>query len=537
MTKQANDRKKSGHIARSGDDEKALPPLSDSKLTKKGRQITSSLKPLPKIIRDYTLGQYLNFRSLERPVKALLKGLQGVRAISFRENVSELLLKLRPHTIAHDVLSRMLFINSAVITKHRIHPANPDVSLPFRYTQDGSLVQDGSDREKLYRIVIERGVSSKIDPHDAESLQLVDTTPLKKNLIHTGEAYVARFRAENGGEYEIDNTLEVTAENGEKIYIHQLKSCNSKERTRVLPLAEQPQDVTIRTKVALSYQNLVAPQFNRRIDNKQANGGINAYNCLKNSLVELLNGLVNEGLYAPEDVEAYIKTYVEQNIPTEYIHAVAGHWGLVMTLDGKIVDPADIDATFAGPAVFNTEMLLFERFADYLLFINHRKHGMGYTVPTVHYECNITYDKVSGLPNKVQMKITDLVSGYTFEQTFKKPLNHTARPSAQLFRYCIRTLKDIVRGTLMTKEVGTSSSGTVMLRYPDHQFRAPTEDTPLKPRLKSETSMASDNESASETTSSSGTETLSQAGTEPAISSQPGEQTSESKSRKRLIDF
>jgi hypothetical protein len=152
-----------------------------------------------------------------------------------------------------------------------------------------------------------------------------------------------------------------------------------------------------------------------------------------------------------------------------------------------MVDPAERESTFPAPAAFNTDMLLFERFADYLLFINYRRHGKGINETTVHYECNVTYDEQTHIPMKVFMKITDQVSGFTFSQTFTNPVDRHNKPSAQLFRNCIHIMKDMVNGRLETKPVENehTSVGEGVLNAYSKTFIKTVADpaTPMKPKF------------------------------------------------------
>jgi hypothetical protein len=194
------------------------------------------------------------------------------------------------------------------------------------------------------------------------------------------------------------------------------------------------------SEVSLSYNNLVRPAGKEnRISNKQAQGGYSAEDLFDLQFQEFKDQIVQNGLAQEDELEEYLNA--NRSFHHEHTHLIASHFGKLKTQEGQILSPFDKESTFVGTQHLNTEMMLFEKFVDFLLYVNHKKNGHPAHEKTVDYTCKVLFVEGTIIPVGLQLKILDKHTGIEFVQTWDNPYQVTEKPSAQLYTALLQSLK------------------------------------------------------------------------------------------------
>jgi hypothetical protein len=198
--------------------------------------------------------------------------------------------------------------------------------------------------------------------------------------------------------------------------------------------------------VNLSYNNLVSPLGrDKSYDNRRAHQGHSAHELAAQQLDEFEEGLITLGLANPQELLDFKNNF--EKIEHEHTHMIAGHFGILKNDQNQIIDPRHADSTFIADKAINSEMMLFEKFVDFLLFINHKRIGYARSQASVNYRCEVTF-----LPNTTQalqidLQVTDFHTNKTFKQTLVPPqLSAKPRPSAQMYTTLLKLLKASLSG-------------------------------------------------------------------------------------------
>jgi hypothetical protein len=192
--------------------------------------------------------------------------------------------------------------------------------------------------------------------------------------------------------------------------------------------------------VTLSYANFVRPSGHQLpINNKQAQGGYSANELVQIQLNDFEKGLVDLGFANQKQMQEYSKRCKE--VHHEHTHRVAAHFGILKTQEGQTLNPRHPSSTFVAPAALNSEMMLFEKFTDFLLYINYFQHGFNYNQDSVQYICTTVTIPSTTQVLSLTLQIKDFRTGKTFAQTWDKPYEVTAKPAAAMYTTLLMLLK------------------------------------------------------------------------------------------------
>lgn len=204
-----------------------------------------------------------------------------------------------------------------------------------------------------------------------------------------------------------------------------------------------PQEYAAYTQVAsvkLSYATLARPAgFKKPINNNYAQGGNSANDLAKIQLDDFEKGLIALGLATEEEMQSYLSVF--NKIHFEHTHKVASHFGTLKDLEGQKLDPRDRLSTFVAPAALNTEMMLFEKFADFLLYKNYHQHNCKYRESTVEYTCTLVTVPNTTQPMSLSLQIKDFHTGKTFTQNWDKPYEVIQKPASAMYSTLLCLLK------------------------------------------------------------------------------------------------
>ncbi|MFI4955907.1 MAG: hypothetical protein ACHQAX_01725 [Gammaproteobacteria bacterium] len=316
---------------------------------------------------------------------------------------------MRPKTIERYIKSVEIFQNAARIYK-RVHPMSKKISHPYRYdwkSTKHTVITHESPGKTPRLMQQKKGVLTNV----AESKYL---TPKKSGVYQPGHDHV-----------------DIITPGGHKSKMEVLEKPKLSGRKRIFDfMAESPiHEVTTR----LSYKQLSAPVKGKKINNRLSHGGESADEKAARTMLGIYDELKTKELITHH----------------EYTHAIAGHWGIVKEeVTGAKRDPAAATSTFIAPAAFNTEMILFERFADFLVFLNHHRYHVATTKPSIEYTMRYQQDPQTHVMSFAEIKIKDLHTRIEFTHHWDNPSAITEKPSAQVFIAWLEHLKNALDRTL-----------------------------------------------------------------------------------------
>jgi hypothetical protein len=213
-----------------------------------------------------------------------------------------------------------------------------------------------------------------------------------------------------------------------------------RRRLLIPQLIQQCPRQTHLTSVKLSYANFVQPAgIQKPINNKQAQGGYSADELAEIQVSDFEKGLIDLGFATKEEMEAYLKIF--KTVHHEHTHKVASHFGILKNLENKVVDPRDPLSTFVAPAALNTEMMLFEKFIDFLLCKNYHKNKAQFRDHTVEFTCTLITVPNTTQPLSLKLEIKDFHTGKSFAQTWDRPYEVTQKPSSAMYSTLLILLK------------------------------------------------------------------------------------------------
>lgn len=198
---------------------------------------------------------------------------------------------------------------------------------------------------------------------------------------------------------------------------------------------------TVRVRgVSLSYANLARPAGHAQpINNKQSQGGFSAHELADRQFDVFEKGLIDLGFATHQEMLAFKELFDE--VQHEHTHMIASHFGILTDQEKQRVDPRDPDSTFVAPAALNSDMMLFEKFVDFILFINYHRHGHAYREKTVDYTCEVLLFPGTTQPARLSLQVTDHHTNKTFTQMWENPWAVTEKPSAAMYTTLLQLLK------------------------------------------------------------------------------------------------
>jgi hypothetical protein len=194
------------------------------------------------------------------------------------------------------------------------------------------------------------------------------------------------------------------------------------------------------SEVSLSYNSFSRPAGKENtVNNKRAQGGYSANDLFQLQFNDFKNQIIEAGLADEEELDQYLTD--KRTFRFEHTHLIASHFGRLTTHEGQTVSPSDPESTFVGTEHLNTEMMLFEKFADFLLYINHKKHGHPAHEKTVDYSCKVIFAEDTTTAIGLQLTIKDKHTGIEFVQTWDNPYAVTEKPTARMYTELLLALK------------------------------------------------------------------------------------------------
>lgn len=295
----------------------------------------------------------------------------------------------------------------------------------FKFERTGPLSDEPNfgrmrhDANKKPRVVRER---------NNEIYHVGKQTPVK--MIQSGE-----FQSPNETVYGFGHTvISIQTPGGTRDNIHPLAPHRSQRKIN-FDMNEQSRV----SEVQLSFENLIRPAGkNEPMNNKKSQGGFSADELFTQQFDAFKKELVDAGLATETEINEYMN-----NAPHfEHTHLIASHFGRIKNKEGQMVDPRNRESTFVAPAPLNTEMMLFEKFADFLVYMNHKHNGHAVKEQTVDYTCTVLFAENTTTAIGLQLQITDRHTGIKFSQTWDSPYAVTEKPSMALYTTLIQALKD-----------------------------------------------------------------------------------------------
>lgn len=203
--------------------------------------------------------------------------------------------------------------------------------------------------------------------------------------------------------------------------------------------------------VSLSYQNLSRPSGRYQpINNKKAQGGKSANELADLQLDDFERGMVSLGLATPDEMQTF-KMHLA-HVRYEHTHMFASHFGILINKENQKIDPRAPKSTFVAPAALNSEMMLFEKFVDFLLYANYRRHGAKFNEKTVDYSCEVVLVPGTTQPLSLTLQVYDYVTQKTFKQTWSNPSMVTEKPSSAMYTTLLQLLKASLDGKPLAGE-------------------------------------------------------------------------------------
>jgi hypothetical protein len=233
--------------------------------------------------------------------------------------------------------------------------------------------------------------------------------------------------------------ISIRTPGGTRDTLHPLEEKKSKKKLGFGDLDSLPALKRI-SEVSLSYNSFVRPAGKEtHVNNKRAQGGYSANDLFQLQFNDFKNQIIELGLADEEELSQYLAD--KRTFQFEHTHLIASHFGRLTTHQGQALSPSDADSTFVGTEHLNTEMMLFDKFADFLLYINHKKHGYPAHEKTVDYSCKVIFAEGTTTAIGVQLTIKDKHTGIEFAQTWDNPYAVTEKPTAQMYTQLLLALK------------------------------------------------------------------------------------------------
>jgi hypothetical protein len=197
--------------------------------------------------------------------------------------------------------------------------------------------------------------------------------------------------------------------------------------------------------VRLSYRQWDRPAgHGRPINNKKAQGGKTADELATIQLDAFQHGLVELGFATEDQMKHY--AHDSLNFHYEHTHVFASHLGVLRNLEKQIIDPRSPTSTVVGTEHLNTEMMLFEKFVDFLLYTNYHVHHVPYHEASLEYTCEYVLIPHTTQPAYLKLQITDYRTGKVFTQIWDEPYRVTEKPSTQMYTTLLLLLKAALKG-------------------------------------------------------------------------------------------
>lgn len=335
---------------------------------------------------------------------------------------------LRALVVWQGIVRREDRLNSPPPAK-RMHPMSDKPSFaPIRYRRKMSpseplhtVIQHQSPGKKPVRFQPEGGV---LEEHTGAHGSPIFVTPSRQHTYGTSPSIVVQTPKGHR-----DEVLAVAPKES-------LCSGVGTSRKLCFSFGAEPEYQTVEVTIPLAYQQLVSPKPGDPMNNRRANGGLSADERMQ----QLLEGTVDD------DVE---RMQLLKELPHhEYLHHIARHWGVVLEKSGRVRDPAHKENMFVGTAAFNTAMLLFERFADFLLFINHHRYKVPTAEPSIEYTVRIKQDPRTYDIAHAEVSIKDLRTQIEFTQYWDQPNHIQDKPYEETFITWLKLLKQAWSRTL-----------------------------------------------------------------------------------------
>jgi len=310
--------------------------------------------------------------------------------------------------------------------KTTLYSLNNAKPIPYRFEKTGPMsnLPNFQSLRHMYqkaRMIFEQGQQLYNHPQLSPVKQISENT-----FISPGKTV-----------YNYGHTvIEIQTPGGHHTALHPLEEQQEKPRIKRVLFDEADQI----SSVALSYRNLKRPSGHAQpIDNKKSQGGFSADELFDQQFKAFKEYIVSQGFASAQEMEEYT-----ENIGTfhhEHTHLIASHFGILKNDEGQVINPRDKNSTFVALNHLNTEMMLFEKFADFLVYINYHRHSFAYDQKCVDYTCKILFAENTKIAIGVQLVIEDKNTGIIFTQTWDSPYRVINKPSIELYSAMLQALK------------------------------------------------------------------------------------------------